>query len=302
MRFVATEPSPAEAAEPEPPRPRRQLLAYGDSLTAGFWQSGLRFAPYGAALVASLGGLGHRAELWMCGLSGLTVREFVRSLDAPSMSCVCGRRGQGLGRILKSRGPFDLVLLMGGTNDLGLGEGGAEAIFADLRLLHEACHAAGACTVALSVPPNAFSPRPPRPGEGKRPRPGAYGEKWARVNQLLADWARGPGAGGDGKVGVVAFVDVASIVPHTGRSPLWEGDGLHFSPAGSRRLGEGLAGIVGPLLDLEAPRLVQRAAASEPSATSADAPKDVGDDPREGAESPAKRARLQVGAAERGDS
>jgi len=41
---------------------------------------------------------------------------------------------------------------------------------------------------------------------------------------------------------VLAFVDPAHFVP-LDNVELWDGDGLHFSPAGSQALGEGLADL-----------------------------------------------------------
>ena len=74
--------------------PPRKVLAYGDSLTAGFYHFGRRFAPYGAALAEALGQTGVAVEVWVCGLSGLTVADFVRDIQQDSVTCVCGRTGE----------------------------------------------------------------------------------------------------------------------------------------------------------------------------------------------------------------
>merc|ERR1712129_53065 len=59
----------------------RRILAFGDSLTAGYYASGWRFAPYGAALAEAL--LPDiQAEVWVCGLSGLTAREMAAKQNA----------------------------------------------------------------------------------------------------------------------------------------------------------------------------------------------------------------------------
>ena len=95
----------------------KKVLAYGDSLTAGFYMAGQRFSPYGEALSRELGDV----DMWVCGLSGLTAVQLFEGVDARLIVDVACRRGQGLGSILEERGPFDLVVIMVGTNDLAMG-------------------------------------------------------------------------------------------------------------------------------------------------------------------------------------
>ena len=78
---------------------------------------GQRFSPYGEALSRELGDV----DVWVCGLSGLTAVQLSEDVDARLIVDVASRRGQGLGSILEERVPFDLVLIMVGTNDLAMG-------------------------------------------------------------------------------------------------------------------------------------------------------------------------------------
>ena len=57
-------------------------------------------------------------DIWVCGLSGLTAEELVDGMDDEDIRDSTGRIGRGLQLVLAERGPFDLVLLMAGTNDL----------------------------------------------------------------------------------------------------------------------------------------------------------------------------------------
>jgi len=223
--------SPAEDAFAGDAR-RLRLLAYGDSLTAGFHSGGRRFAPYGEALSTSLAP-GLAADIWVCGLSGLTALEMLQMTDSPQVYDVCTRSGKGIRRILMDEGPFDLAIVMAGTNDLGKGESPVPRIAADVQALHEACHSVGVRTAMLSVPPN-------RAVLGNA----SYAEEWRHLNALLSDWARCP----DTAQHIVVSVDTAEIVPFEVGSELWETDGLHLSALGSKQLGERLAPIVATAL------------------------------------------------------
>merc|ERR1719253_877807 len=176
--------------------PQSRILAFGDSLTAGFFANGQRFAPYAAALVESLLPSA-AADVWVCGLSGLKASELGSKLDAQEIRDVAGRQGKGLRRILAEQGPFDLAIIMAGTNDVGDASMSPESIVTSVRSLHAACHSVGVRTVALSVPPSYASVQSPKQDP-------LYQGRWQKVNQLLGEWARGPGK----SEGCALFVDV----------------------------------------------------------------------------------------------
>eukprot|EP00931_Biecheleriopsis_adriatica_P035400 TRINITY_DN20380_c0_g1_i1.p1 TRINITY_DN20380_c0_g1~~TRINITY_DN20380_c0_g1_i1.p1 ORF type:complete len:498 (-),score=69.94 TRINITY_DN20380_c0_g1_i1:283-1776(-) len=211
--------------------PKQRLLAFGDSLTAGFYNDGDDFSPYGSTLCQALAPA-INTEVFVCGLSGWEASEMCERLDARSLNDCVGRRGQGLRRALREHGPFDLVLIMAGTNDLGSRQGAAATATA-VKALHTACHCLGVRTVVLSVPPNASVTESAR-----------YKKHWTRVNALLREWSDGSGI----QEGTVMFVDTAEMVPFSEDSRLWEEDGLHLSPAGSEHLGGELSKLLLPLL------------------------------------------------------
>merc|ERR1712226_211314 len=105
---------------------------------------------------------------------------------------VVGRVGKGLNVILNEEKRFDVILMMAGTNDLGLGYP-AETIFENVKRLHEMCHEAQVRTVALSIPPNLASEE----------TGSLYRERWLEVNQMIREWACGETA----PRGVALFVD-----------------------------------------------------------------------------------------------
>jgi len=127
-----------------------------------------------------------------------------------------------LARTLEEHGPFDLVVIMAGTNDMSCQHEPAR-ILRSLELLHSACHARGVPTVALAPPP-----APSR------------GPVWEVVRQQVLDSLR--------LLAVMAPTRMACIDPaelvSSARPDMWDADGLHFSPLGSCTFGQNLASAV----------------------------------------------------------
>jgi len=223
-------PAPDVPSSDGPPAVRRRLLAYGDSLTAGYREMGRRFSPYGLALNAAL--LPNVAlDVSVCGLSALTAEELAEQMDRGRIIDGANRAGVGIKRALKEQGPFDLVAIMLGTNDLGH-RGDPLRIAHHVAKLHKACHDEGVRTVALSVPPNMGVV------ESK-----SYRRKWKQTNDHISEWAQTKGDD------VVLYVDTEKLVPCEEDSDLWEEDGLHMTQAGSQRFGKLLAPLLAPVLD-----------------------------------------------------
>jgi lysophospholipase L1-like esterase len=210
-----------------------RVLAYGDSLTAGFWRGGSRFHPYSTRLSALLGG----CIVDHIGLSGWTAQQMRESLGAGQPGTDSVRRtwvplDAALSAAAAEGAPYTHVVVLTGTNDLGrvaqLRSGRTPAhVVTDVRALHEAAHAAGVpTTVAISVPQPAF--------EGGRP---AFAAARAEINAGVRAYA----AAADGSHAVLlADADVA--LPNLNateevRQHRWEPDGLHFTPAGYDELG-----------------------------------------------------------------
>jgi len=212
----------------------RRILCYGDSLTAGFASGGHLFEPYGRAMAEAFGTAGINCNVSVCGHSGSTAKEMVASCEGVLVDVV-GGQGKGLASILQEEGPFDLVLIMSGTNDMGRNFQ-RQAIVEDVRSLHEMCHALDVPTVVIAPPP---APRQP---------PAREGERRCLAKQLHSLYCE--------TEGVVAYVDPADMVPATDPK-FWETDGLHFSPTGSRLLGQRLAALAMEyLLNSSSPRSV----------------------------------------------
>ena len=111
------------------------------------------------------------------GMSGWTTRQMLDHQNSRVGTGVCGEKHPGLGHLCVG-GRFRTVILMAGTNDLG--ERPAKEIFADLKALHEICHASGAQTVALSIPQS----------KAAMAGPAFIGQRREHVNSLLSAYAR----------------------------------------------------------------------------------------------------------------
>lgn len=208
--------------------PSARILVYGDSLTAGMPS----FEPYAKTLVSKLAEQGISVEVVGCGLCSTTAVEMAHSLDSPHIKDCTGRTGPGLRRLMAERGPFDLVMIMAGTNDLVLSS--VDQALASLKNMHKSCHAAGVPTVAISIPESSVT------GTSKYPE---AAHKWHAANRALADWARSERD--------ITYVDSAQLISFNANAVargLWEPDELHFSASGSRVLGSGLAPLIASLL------------------------------------------------------
>lgn len=196
-----------------------RILCYGDSLTCGFCLGGSYYEPYGRNFANQLGMAGISCEVSVCGLSGRCAHEMARDAGG-AMLDVTGRCGKGLARALEENGPFHLVVIMAGTNDLG--QGMQQQVTAEnLRHLHGLCHLRGVPTVALAPPPAPC---------------GAVG--WEQGRQALLGLMRQMCST---MPGVVECMDPSELMP-AALPDVWDPDGLHFSPLGSSALGLGLAG------------------------------------------------------------
>lgn len=200
-----------------------RILCYGDSLTVGFCKEGSLFEPYGRTLAHFINASGFSCEVLVCGYSGHTAAEMVANADCAIVQDVTGLCGKGLRRILCDEGPIDIVLIMSGTNDLGHGASPL-AVLHDVRQLHSICHTHGVATVALAPPASPATFR----------AAGLAGRRRDFVDHLMK-WIplasrRTP------------FIDPSDVMPrNSGSEHLWEPDGVHFSAAGSRLLGQWLA-------------------------------------------------------------
>jgi len=233
-------------------RSRARVVAFGDSLTAGWYCKGSKFEPYAKALLKSLPPE-IAVDIFVCGLSGYTAGQMVDSMDKDNLRDHAGRTGKGLRRILREEGPVDLAIVMAGTNDCGT-QAHPDDVVSAVKQLHVACHEAGTKTVMLTVPESRqmceiFTAR----------------DRREAVNSRLKKWAKR-------QPNVQAVVETGKLVPWSASSEHWENDGLHFSKLGSRHLGVQLATCLASVLESSDLRMWQTPTAGAFASIATDAP------------------------------
>ena len=208
---------------------QKKVFCYGDSLTAGTSPPLPELFPYGPHLESELRRLVPDASPivrrsgypgWCAttmadpstldGSSGL--RTFLRTISA------------------KTGSPASLSVILAGTNDLAY-ESDSRPIVDAILALHRASHGEGVPTAAVGIPPSMW-----------QRQSSDAANLAATVNKSLEGWCSSSEAGG-----MATFVECPIDISSVGNK-LWSSDGLHFSPAGFKALGEGLAPSIAKII------------------------------------------------------
>ena len=191
-----------------------RVLCFGDSLTEGytFQQSG-EFHPYSIKLRRLLEEhiKGAPVVVDTAGVSGEVV--------VPTMT-------QRLDQFLKeSSQPYDWIIILGGTNDLGRGLP-AEELLPNLLGLHDRAKQTGCRTLALALPQFRYELEPDCE---------EYRKKKAKINEGLKKYCEESGS-------KTIYVDLWNGLPF-GSLPkdemaLYWVDGLHMTPKGYDKMAQ----------------------------------------------------------------
>lgn len=192
-------------------RPVFRILAFGDSLTEGWCDFGTKFHPYTRKLQTLIPSLSKSVDVVNRGVSGETTKQMSERLPL----------------VFNKDGPFDLVTILGGTNDLGLSlNKDGEPLFRRLRSLHELALQHTPLSVAVTIPETGYE---------AMDRFTALREKRLQVNALLKQYVQDCGS-------KIILSDLSAKLPrkslsHEDRTKFWADD-LHLTPAGYDRMGE----------------------------------------------------------------
>ena len=192
-------------------RPVVRILAFGDSLTEGWCDFGTKFHPYTRNLQTLIQSLSKSVDVVNMGVSGETTAQMSERLPL----------------VLNKHGPFDLVIILGGTNDLGLSlNKDGEPLFRRLSSLHELARRYSPLSVAVTIPETGYE---------AMDRFTALREKRLQVNALLKEYVQDCGS-------KIILSDLAAKLPRESLSredctKFWADD-LHLTPAGYDRMGE----------------------------------------------------------------
>ena len=197
----------------KPPR----VLCFGDSLTAGYHESGRMFHPYASALEPLLGG-GARVD--HVGLSGWTAKKMASTLDDRACTDVCGRTWKGLRAKLLDEKCFTHCVILAGTNDVASDTAGH--IFQNVWTLAKTASSMGCVVFVMTIPEMA--------AELSRP---SIKSTRSQVNKLIL---RSKGSRLSSRSQhALRVIDLAPLVPFASasraeRDKNWEPDGLHLRP------------------------------------------------------------------------
>lgn len=198
----------------------KYFLAFGDSLTEGFYHMGFRFHPYTEKLEELFEKNNSSIAVVNRGISGETTIKMVRRLESI---------------LQKTR--FDFVCVLAGTNDLANPSETADSIFERLNRLYQLVlnHNSNVILLVVTIPPTSFDKREQD-----------YLNKKLLINEKIKTFSEEPKS-----TGRVVFVDLYSATPYYQEdgtmSPLWD-DHLHFSPKGYDLFGELVFTSIHPLL------------------------------------------------------
>ena len=123
----------------------KNILCFGDSLTAGYYNEGNDFHPYSEKLAELTG-----THIDHIGLSGFTADEMIDNTNNSYIEDYVNKKWTGLSVQLKKK-EYDLCIILAGTNDISDGDGSV-TITADILKLHSIAGSHGCNTVALTIP------------------------------------------------------------------------------------------------------------------------------------------------------
>lgn len=234
-----------------------KLLLFGDSLTEGYHSHGMRFHPYAnkleelleasfpATATAPREGDERRIAvppflLHQRGVSGEFTDEMVERLEPI------------LEHAKASGHPYDIVCILGGTNDLSDPRNEPAHIFGNLRSLYEQVHAhnANATVLAITIPQSFVRER-------------KYLETRAAVNQLILQYGGTDGAPRVLHLDLERAIAYYESEGHVNRI-FWD-DGLHLTPKGYDFFGQLVFEALRPVVPLYLAQAAAAASSSPPS-------------------------------------
>jgi len=195
--------------------PQVRIMAFGDSLTAGYRTTFQEYTPYAATV---------EAEAAAAGLDGVKVEEW--GLPGEITEAMTHRIDEALE--MAGLPVYDIAIILGGTNDLARRIPPAD-VNANLAQIHAKCHAAGILTtVALGIPEHYQMHK----------FGGTFATARAEVNHFLESELA---ASTDGNViylsldDAVTYFDADGLKRHDAEL-FWAG--IHFTAAGYERIGK----------------------------------------------------------------
>lgn len=202
-------------------RKKTRILAFGDSLTAGYSKGGRLFHPYNIKL-QELFGIDIEDEddesyIHERGISGEETFSMVRRLQG----------------ILSKDLTYDVVCILGGTNDLRFFETETDAeLFSRLQALYDHVLSKGSKLLVITIPDAFMVHELFNKSDAKR-----YIDHRTKVNSRIRDFSSSQSSER------VRCLDLERLMPTVSASgerdtDFWDTDGLHMTQRGYDRFGE----------------------------------------------------------------
>ena len=196
----------------------KRILCVGDSITEGYYKGGNAFHPYTKKLT----------ELLNAEKNNVTYNIYNEGISG---ECVYPEMLNRMPQLLQKYKPLDLVIIIGGTNDLMHKNCTEGHLFEKIKEMHEMAHQAGIKTVAVTIPDSNAAQLP---GRNEKE------DTWESVNDKLREYAQGKDN--------VIFCDLAEELPYRTltddeRKKYWD-DLLHYTPLGYDRMAEVIYDVI----------------------------------------------------------
>jgi lysophospholipase L1-like esterase len=218
--------SPTLKREPSSGGATFNIVCFGDSLTEGYSNFGRSFQPYSDSLRDELNNVIYNGDKMSVtcesiGFSGYTTDELRQKMNKHQATFL---------------DDVDLILVMAGTNDIGLGLNFFDTI-ENIQSIHQSAWSRGIDTVAMTIPESRVTVRP-----------GEYQNRRKALNEAIQT-----------DIAVVEkdlchFIDIGALNPFNDEQDAegnyhWDNDGLHMTAAGYAKFGKLLAPLLKPIID-----------------------------------------------------
>ncbi len=184
----------------------KNILCYGDSLTAGYNDDGKNFYPYSLFLKDLLI---NKYNVDYIGVSGAIVDEILKNIEG-EITDITGIGWNGLRKQLENKN-YEYCILLIGSNDLS--DYNPKSVTDDILKLHSIIHEMGVKSIALTIPKLKFEKIDTDMKDVRE-----------KINKNLLEY--------NGKNKMFNIIDLAEKIDNLDEQIIYDYDGLHFSKNG----------------------------------------------------------------------
>ncbi|KAL9645386.1 hypothetical protein ABK040_002585 [Willaertia magna] len=205
------------------------ILAFGASITAGYHSEGRKFHPYSIHLTELLNNSNNNIKVYEYGYSGETTGQMVERIKRCLQKQLTEEDKYGINNWEFPNNEFKVVIIIGGTNDLGKYQTSKETIVENLQNIYNYCKSKLNIlyVIACSIPSTTF--------EHLERFENSYLKKKIFVNNFIENYCKENNE-------KMRFVDICNLLSYKDcdeleRKMYWD-DCLHFTPKGYDKIAE----------------------------------------------------------------